>query len=84
MKTARNILSIIIAAGAPGVAALAFTNIIAVDTALAVIAISSLLAFAALDYSRTSRSLRAPARILRPALPAVTNVVANASARRAA
>ena len=84
MKTTRNILSIVIAAGAPGVALLALTNLIAADLALAVIAVSGLLAFAALDYSRTGKSLRAPDRILRPALPVRANVVAACNIRRAA
>jgi len=82
MKTTRNILSIVIAAGAPGVALLALSNFIAVDVALAVIAVSGLLAFAALDYSRTAKSLRAPARILRPVLPVRANVVAACNVRR--
>jgi hypothetical protein len=84
MKTTRNLLSIVIAAGAPGVALLALTNLIAADVALAIIAVSGLLAFAALDYSRTAKSLRSPARILRPALPVRTNVVAACNIRRAA
>ena len=84
MKTTRNILSIVIAAGAPGVALLALSNLIAADLALAVIAVSGLVAFAALDYTRTAKSLRAPGRILRPALPVSANVVAAGNVRRAA
>ena len=84
MKTIRNILSIVIAAGAPGVALLALTNLIAADLALAVIAVSGLVAFAALDYTRTAKSLRAPGRILRPALPLATNGAAACTIRRAA
>jgi hypothetical protein len=84
MKTTRNILSIVIAAGAPGVALLAFSNLVTADLALAVLAVSGLLAFAALDYSRTAKSLQAPARILRPALPLATNRAAACTIRRAA
>ena len=84
MKTTRNILSIVIAAGAPGVALLAFSNLITADLALAVLAVSGLLAFAALDYSRTTKSLRAPGRILRPTLPLATNGSAACTIRRAA
>lgn len=84
MKTTRNILSIVIAAGAPAVALLAFSNLIAADIALAVLAVSGLIAFAALDYSRTAKSLRAPGHILRPALPIGANVTAACNIRRAA
>ena len=84
MKTTRNILSIAIAAGAPGVALLAFTNLISADIALAIIAINGLVAFAAFDYLRTTKSLRPEAQILRPELPLRSNVVRSANLRRAA
>jgi hypothetical protein len=54
MKTSRNIISFVIAA----------------DVALAILTVGALVAFAAFDYSRNTASLRARARILRPALPA--------------
>jgi hypothetical protein len=84
MKTTRNILSIVIAAGAPGVALLAITNLLPADIALAIISVGGLAAFAALDYSRNTKSLRVPGRLLRPALPVAANVVAACSVRRAA
>jgi len=84
MKTTRNILSIVIAAGAPGVALLAVSNLIPADIALAVIAVGGLLAFAALDYMRTTKSLRTPARILRPVLPLSASVAPACDVRRAA
>jgi hypothetical protein len=84
MKTTRNLLSIVIAAGAPGVALLAFTNLISADLALAVISVGSLVAFAALDYTRTTKSLMKPAPILRPVLPLNANVAPASSLRRAA
>ncbi len=70
MKTSRNIISFVIAAGAPGVALLALANVIAADAALALLSIGAIAAFAAFDYSRNTASLRARAVILRPALPA--------------
>lgn len=86
MKTTRNILSVVIAAGAPAVALLAFSGLIAADAALALIAVGSLAAFAAIDYSRKPKSLRAPGVILRPALPlpARTNVSSQPAVRLAA
>jgi hypothetical protein len=72
MKTSRNIISFVIAAGAPGVALLALANVIAADAALALLSVGALVAFAAFDYSRNTASLRARARILRPALPGAT------------
>ena len=84
MKTSRNIISFVIAAGAPGVALLAFTNLIAADLALAIIAINGLVAFAAFDYSRTTRSLRTSAQLLRPALPQRSTLGRSANLRRAA
>jgi len=84
MKTTRNILSIVIAAGSAGVALLTLSNVIAADIALALISVAGLIGFAALDYSRTTKSLRAPGRLLRPALPVAANVVAACTVRRAA
>lgn len=71
MKTSRNIISFVIAAGAPGVALLALGNLLAADVALAVLSIGGIAAFAAFDYSRSTKSLQASARILRPSFPAV-------------
>jgi len=84
MKTTRNILSIVIAAGAPGVALLVASNLISADVALAIISIAGLVAFAALDYSRTTKSLRAPGRLLRPALPVAATVASACTLRRVA
>jgi hypothetical protein len=85
MKTISNILPALIAAGAPGVALLALNNLIPADTAIAVIAVGALVGFAAYDYTRTTRSLRAPGRLLRPTLPAATNLApATCATRRAA
>jgi hypothetical protein len=84
MKTTRNILSIVIAAGTAGVALLAISNIISADIALAIIAVSGLAGFAALDYSRNLKSLRVPGRLLRPTLPVAANVAAACTVRRAA
>lgn len=84
MKTTRNILSIAIAAGAPGVALLTFSNLISADIALAILAINGLVAFAAFDYLRTTKSLRPAAQILRPALPLRSNVAQPSRLRRAA
>jgi len=84
MKTTRNILSIVIAAGTPGVALLALTNLLPADVALAIIAVGGIAAFAALDYTRNLKSLRVPGRLLRPTLPVATNVVAACTVRRAA
>ena len=70
MKTTRNILSVLIAAGAPSVALLAFSNRIPTDVALAAVTVASLAAFALVDYSRPMKSLRPLAPVLRPTLPA--------------
>jgi hypothetical protein len=83
MKTTRNILSIVIAAGTAGVALLTLSNVIAADIALALISVAGLIGFAALDYSRTTKSLQVPGRLLRPALPVATNA-APVAFRRAA
>jgi hypothetical protein len=74
MKTISNILSVTIAAGAPGVALLAITNLIPADVAIAVIAVGALVGFAAYDYTRATKSLRTPGRLLRPTLPAATKL----------
>ena len=84
MKTSRNIISFVIAAGAPGVALLALANVIAADAALAILAVGGIAAFAAFDYSRSTASLRARARILRPALPAAKLVATVCTVDRAA
>ena len=70
MKTSRNIISVLIAAGAPGVALLVLSNVIAAETAFAILSVGSILAFAVFDYSRNTASLQNPGRILRPTLSA--------------
>ena len=84
MKTIRNILPLLVAAGASGVALLAINNLVSADIALAITAVGGLVAFAAFDYSRNLKSLRVPGRILRPTLPVATNVAAACTVRRAA
>lgn len=69
MKTIRNVLTALIAAGAPGVALLAATNLVPADTAIAALSVGGLLAFAIFDYSRRVNSLQVKAAILRPTLP---------------
>jgi hypothetical protein len=69
MKTTRNLLSVLLAAGAPGVALLAISNVIPADVAMSILAVGSLAAFAAFDYARQAKSLRVSAPVLRPALP---------------
>ena len=70
MKTTNNILSALIAAGAPGVALLALSNRIPADLALAVLTAIGLVAFAIFDYTRPMRALKVPGQVLRPAVPA--------------
>ena len=84
MKTSRNIISFVIAAGAPGVALLALANVIAADAALAILAVGGIAAFAAFDYSRSTKSLRTSARILRPAFPSTKLAAPVISLNRAA
>lgn len=75
MKTSRNILSALIAAGAPGVALLALSNRIPADLALAALTAIGLVAFAIFDYSRNTASLKARAAVIRPPLRAVASPV---------
>lgn len=70
MKTINNILSALIAAGAPGVALLALSDRIPADLALAVLTAIGLVAFAIFDYTRPVHSLKVPVQVLRPAVPA--------------
>ena len=83
MKISRNILSALIAAGAPGVALLALNNRIPADLALAVLTAIGLVAFAIFDYSRPTHELKLPGVVVRPGLPAVS-VSTACSARKAA
>lgn len=82
MKTTRNFLTTLLAAGTAGVAALAFANVLSVEAALATLAAAGLVAFAVADYSRRFASLHVKAAILRPTLPVRT--LAPVAARRAA
>jgi hypothetical protein len=70
MKTTNNILSALIAAGAPGVALLALRNRIPADLALAVLTAIGLVAFAIFDYTRPVHSLKVRAEVVRPTVPA--------------
>jgi hypothetical protein len=73
MKISRNILSALIAAGAPGVALLALSNRVPADLALAALTAIGLVAFAIFDYSRNTASLNVRAAVVRPTVPAVTS-----------
>ena len=68
MKTARNILTALIAAVVPGVALLAFSNRVSADLAFATITVISLFAFAIYDFSRNTASLTVRAAVIRPPL----------------
>jgi hypothetical protein len=68
MKTTRNILTALIAAGTPGVAVLTLTNLVPADLALAGLTAVGLFAFAIYDFSRNTASLRVRAAVLRPPL----------------
>jgi hypothetical protein len=70
MKTTRNILTALIAAGIPGVALLAVTNLVSADLALASITAVGLVAFAIYDFSRNTASLTLRAAVIRPPLHA--------------
>jgi hypothetical protein len=70
MKTTRNILTALIAAGAPGVTLLALSDLVPADLALAGITALGLVAFAIYDFSRDTASLRVPAKVIRPPLRA--------------
>jgi len=70
MKTTNNILSALIAAGAPGVALLALSHRIPADLALAVLTAVGLVAFAIFDYSRPTQGLKVRAEVVRPEAPA--------------
>ena len=75
MKNSAKYLSLVFAAGSVGVALFklansSFTSSINGDLAVAVVTSVSLIGLAIYDYSRRSRSLVVPARVLRPALPA--------------
>ena len=76
MKNSANYFSLVLAAGTAGVALFAaansnFTSFIAgdLDVAVAATVAMSLIGLAVYDYSRRSRPLVAPARLLRPVLP---------------
>ncbi len=76
MKISRNILSALIAAGAPGVALLTLSNRVPADLALAALTALGIVAFAIFDYSRNTASLKVCAAVvLRPTVPAVARPV---------
>jgi hypothetical protein len=83
MKTSRNILSALIAAGAPGVVLLALSNWIPADLSVAGLTAIGLFAFAIFDYSRPVATLRMPGVVVRPTLPVAITPVQR-GARRAA
>jgi hypothetical protein len=77
MKNSAKYPSLVLAAGTAGVAFFAaansnFTSLIGgdLDVAVAAIVAVALVGLAVYDYSRRSRCLVAPARLLRPVLPA--------------
>lgn len=84
MKTTRNLLSVLLAAGAPGVALLAIGNVISADVAMAAIAVGALVTFAAHDYMRPTHSLRVAAPVLRPPMPVGRMTAAHACEMRRA
>jgi hypothetical protein len=71
MKTTRNILSVLVAAGTPGVALLVLTNLPA-DVVLAGFTTVAVIAFAIFDYSRPAATLKVPGVVIRPPLRALT------------
>ena len=90
MKNSANSLSLVLAAGTAGVAFFTaansnFTSFIAgdLDVAVAVTVAAALFGLAVYDYSRRSRSLVVPARLLRPALPAPSVASSKTNAYRA-
>jgi hypothetical protein len=75
MNTTNKLLSVILAAGAAGVAVFALANsafvaALPADVILGAGASLAILAFAAYDYSRRYLPLALPGRLLRPHLPA--------------
>ncbi len=72
MKTTRNILTALIAAGAPGVALLTLNGRVPADLALAGLTVIGLFAFAIYDFSRKTASLQVPATVIRPPLSSAT------------
>ena len=83
MKTIRNVLSVLIAAGIPGVALLSLTDRVPSDVALAAITVIGLFAFAIYDLSRNTASLKVRAAVIRPPLRAADRP-GSASLRKAA
>ena len=83
MKTTRNILTVFIAAGAPGVALLALSDLVPADLALGGITALGLVAFAIYDFSRNPASLRVRAEVIRPPLRAADRPV-SVNVRKAA
>ena len=74
MKTSFKYVSLVLAAGAAGVALFAlanasFTSFFRGDVAVAVATSAAVIGFAIHDYSRRTESLRLPAKVLRPSLP---------------
>jgi hypothetical protein len=75
MKNSAKITSLILAAGAAGVALFkianaSFTAVLPGDALFAIAASVAIVSFAAYDYSRRGPSLRMPSRALHPSLPA--------------
>jgi hypothetical protein len=83
MKTTRNILTALIAAGAPGVALLALSGRVPFDLALAGLTVIGIFAFAIYDFSRDTASLKVRAPMLRPPLRTIERP-ATISVRQAA
>ena len=84
MKTLIQITSVLVAAGSTVAAFLTLSSIISADLALASLIAVGVAAFALFDYSRPTRSLTAPAQILRPVLPSESASPVAYAARRAA
>jgi hypothetical protein len=84
MKTLHRFTSALVAAGSAVVALLTLGSFISAELGFASLIALGIAAFALFDYSRSTRSLAAPARILRPALPSESASPVVYSTRRAA
>jgi hypothetical protein len=84
MKTLRQITSVLVAAGSAAAGFLVLSSFISADLALASLVAAGVAAFALSDYSRRTRSLAAPARLLRPSLPSESASPVIYSTRRVA
>jgi hypothetical protein len=85
MNKSNKLISLVLATGAAGVAFFSFANgpfsvALPGDVIIGLGASVAVIGLAVSDYSRRMRSLTPPARLLRPALPAVAVSRSNAGA----